>query len=213
MKSLLDLLQILLDNPLIPIALLAVLVVALILRGAVRIGTTVYGTCTWVCDGDTVYVRISPFLKIKVRIAGEDAPESDQDYGKESREFLNRFLYRKRVSVQLVDRDRYGRYVGIVMCENRDAALEILRAGLAWCYYAYLKNLPPHFASAYKKAAYNAKMNRRGLWKSSKPVAPWDWRKTQREEASTLRWAAAILVLGMSVVFGMMYWLASMRGM
>jgi len=213
MKSLLDLIQIIFDNPLIPAILLAVAVVALILRSSVRIGTTVYGTCTWVCDGDTVYVRINSFLKIKVRIAGEDAPESEQDYGKESRDFLNRLLYRKRVSVQLVDRDRYGRYVGIVTCENRDAALEILRAGLAWCYYAYLKNLPPHFASTYKKAAYNAKMNRRGLWKSSKPVAPWDWRKAQKEEASTLRWVAVILVLGMSVLFGMMYWLASMRGL
>lgn len=212
MNNLLDLLQILTNNPLIPVVILAVLIVPLILRGSVRIGATVYGTCIWVCDGDTVYVRINPFRKIKVRIAGEDAPESDQDYGEESREFLNRLLYRKKVSVQIVDRDRYGRYVGIVTSDNRDVTLEILKAGLAWCYYAYLKNLPPHLASAYKKAAYNAKMNRRGLWKASKPVAPWDWRKAQREEAGTLRWAIAVMVLGLSVLFGMMYWLASQRG-
>lgn len=157
----------------------------------VRTSSTVHGTCTWVCDGDTVYVQITLFTRIKVRIAGEDAREHGQKYGEESKKFLIRLLYKRKVSVQIVDRDRYGRYVDIVRCENRDAVLEILKAGLAWCYYACLKNLPPHFDSAYKKVAYNAKMNRRGLWKTSKAIAP--------------------MVLGMSVLFGMIFWLASQR--
>lgn len=155
---------------------------------SVRIGSRVKGICTWVCDGDKVYVQISPFTRIKVRIAGEDAPEHGQKFCSESKRFLIQLLYRKKVIVQIVDRDRYGRYVGIVRCENNDAALEILKAGLAWCYYAYLKNLPRQYANAYKEAANEARRDRRGMWRTNNPIPPWDWRKDQKEKGEKKNW-------------------------
>lgn len=172
----------------------------------VRTSSTVHGTCTWVCDGDTVYVQISPFTRIKVRIAGEDAPEHGQKYGEESKKFLIRLLYKRKVSVQIVDRDRYGRYVGIVRCGNRDAALEILKAGLAWCYFAYLKNLPRQNANAYIEAASEAKTERRGLWRSNNPTPPWDWRKEERAKEEkknrfTLALGILVLIVIMVIIF------------
>lgn len=95
---------------------------------------TISGRVTWVCDGDTVYVNIGWFRRIKVRVAGEDAPEHGQDYGEEARIFLKDLLDGKKVKVQIVDVDRYGRYVGIITVGRKDAGYEILRAGLAWCY-------------------------------------------------------------------------------
>lgn len=173
----------------------------------VRIGSTVNGTCTWVCDGDTVYVQISPFTRIKVRIAGEDAPEHGQKYCSESKKFLIKLLYQKRMSVQIVEQDRYGRYVGIVRCGNKDAALEILNAGLAWCYYAYLKNLPRQYANAYREAANKARMERRGLWRSGNPTPPWDWREEQREQEKTKNWFTLalgflVIIVIMVIIFG-----------
>lgn len=168
----------------------------------VRIGSTIHGTCTWVCDGDTVYVQISPSTRIKVRIAGQDAPEHGQQYGGESKKFLIRLVYKNKVSVQIIDRDQYGRLVGIVKCGGKDVALEILKAGLAWCYDAYLGNLPRQYANAYKKAANEAKKERRGLWRSDNQIPPWVWRKEHREQEMKKNWV--LIALGLLVIMVIM---------
>lgn len=181
----------------------------LIYQRHVLVKSTVKGRVSWVCDGDTVYVDINWFRRIKVRVAGEDAPEHGQAYGEEARIFLKRLLDGKRGKVQIVDVDRYGRYVGLITVGNKDACYEILREGLAWCYYAYLKNLPPRYASAYKKVADEARSARRGLWKDKNPIPPWEWRKTQRKRMRLLR--IFKIVLAVAVIMALVVWLYLLR--
>lgn len=42
---------------------------------------TASGWVTWVCDGDTVYVNINWFRRIKVRVVGKDASGHGLTYG------------------------------------------------------------------------------------------------------------------------------------
>lgn len=57
----------------------------------------------------------------KVRLAGIDAPELTQPFGDRSRQNLAALAFGKDVTVQWDKRDRYGRIVGKVMVEARDA--------------------------------------------------------------------------------------------
>jgi len=170
---------------------------------------TASGWVTWVCDGDSEYVNINWFRRIKVRVAGEDAPEHGQAYGEEARIFLKQLVHGKRVKVQIVDVDRYGRYVGIITVGRLDAGCEILRASLAWCYFGYLKNLPPQYASTYRKVAAEARSARRGLWRDKNPIPPWEWRKTQRKRLRLMNLAKVIVAV--VVILALVIWIYLMQ--
>ena len=45
---------------------------------------------TWVCDGDSVWVRTWYGRRLKLRLAGFDAPESEQELVKNPRKCLTR---------------------------------------------------------------------------------------------------------------------------
>jgi micrococcal nuclease len=57
-------------------------------------------------DGDTIGRG-----KDRIRIWGIDAPELSETGGKDSRDYLRSMISGKRLSCQLVERDRYGRRV------------------------------------------------------------------------------------------------------
>ena len=59
-------------------------------------------------------------------------PKGGQDFSNRSKQFLSDLVYGKVVQVEVRDIDRYGRTVGRVVVEGRDAGLELVRAGLAW---------------------------------------------------------------------------------
>jgi micrococcal nuclease len=83
-------------------------------------------------------------------------------------------VFRRKVAVQVVDVDAYGRTVGIVFCNRRDINLEMVRAGYAWAYREYLGTA---YASRYLDAERDARMRRAGLWAQSNPEPPWDFRR------------------------------------
>lgn len=133
---------------------------------------------TWVCDGDTVYVRTFWGRRLKLRLIGMDAPESNQPYGRESQRCLERFVGGRFVRVTVIANDRYGRYVAKVMKGSTDVSLAMIEAGYAWAYV--FANVPKDDAGAYRKAAAEAKKAGRGLWSREKPEAPWNYRRRQR---------------------------------
>lgn len=61
-----------------------------------------------VCDGDSIIVR-GRFGRVKLRIAGMDAPETAQPRGRESERRLRAMLQGRSVKVRSVAADRYGR--------------------------------------------------------------------------------------------------------
>jgi endonuclease YncB( thermonuclease family) len=76
--------------------------------------------------------------------------------------------------------DRYGRVVGKVLVNGRDAGLAQVAAGLAWHYKAYLREQKSEDQMSYAAAEEAARRRRLGLWRDSMPTPPWDFRRARR---------------------------------
>ena len=90
----------------------------------------------YVYDGDTICVR-HRFRKLRIRLLGIDAPESEQEYGHESQQYLQSLVLHKKVEIRAIGVDIYGRYLGNVLYGDRDAGCDLLEAGLAWPYFRF----------------------------------------------------------------------------
>ena len=150
---------------------------------------TFHARVTWVCDGDTVWVRTFWGRRLKLRLIGMDAPESNQNYGRESQRCLDRLVGGRFVKVTVICNDKYGRYVAKIMKGSTDVSLRMIEEGMAWAYV--FSNVPKEDAKAYKAAAAKAKKEGKGLWYRGKPEAPWDYRRRQRTRWQRL-WAAIV---------------------
>ena len=135
--------EFLLENPL-PV-LGALVVAAVLLRFAVcriRIPSTLTAKVIKVYDGDTIRVRTFLHGKFRVRLAFMNAPEGEQEDGEESTALLKHLVDGRRVRLQVVDLDYYGRYVCRVYASQRDISLAMIETGLAYVYKPYLSKLP-----------------------------------------------------------------------
>ncbi|MDR2503970.1 MAG: thermonuclease family protein [Deltaproteobacteria bacterium] len=131
-----------------------------------------------VADGDTLTMFSPEREMLKVRLYGVDAPESDQPGGKEARAFASDLALLHEVEVRTLDTDRYGRSVGMVrLTDGRMLNEELVRAGLAWVYLDYCREIQCVRWLALEKEARAAG---RGLWKRKNPVPPWEWRAGHR---------------------------------
>ena len=113
-----------------------------------------------VCDGDSIIVR-GRFGRVKLRIAGMDAPETAQPRGRESERRLRAMLQGRSVKVRSVAADRYGRWVSTVTADGVDAGLVMVEEGEAWAYRTYLWALPKEARGRYLAA--EARAMRAGL--------------------------------------------------
>lgn len=81
----------------------------------------------YVIDGDTIVVS-----KIKVRLAGIDAPELDQPWGQKSKWEMVRLCKGQAIRVELTGETSYDRLVGTCyLPDGTDIGAEIIRSGLA----------------------------------------------------------------------------------
>ena len=80
-------------------------------------------------DGDTLTIRNTNGQNITVRLACIDTPERNQPGGKEAADRLSALLPRgASVKVLPVDKDQYGRTVGVVF-SDRNINLQLLQEG------------------------------------------------------------------------------------
>ncbi|XP_065049108.1 probable staphylococcal-like nuclease CAN1 [Musa acuminata AAA Group] len=120
-------------------------------------------------NGDEILAR-----KYRIRLRGIDAPESEMPYGKEAKAELLKLVEGKPLKIHVYGVDRYGRSVGDVYCGGIFVQERMLKGGFAWHYATYDQR--PEFARWEKEA----RAARRGLWTSSHPEKPWEWRKSRR---------------------------------
>ena len=141
-----------------------------------------------VMDGDTVLL-LRDGKKIKVRLANIDAPESDQEFGAESRQALVDRVLKKQVHVNSQAMDNYGRMIAEISVDGRSVNEEQVQNGMAWEY--------SHFHSNQRYLSMNkqAQQARRGLWgRAVKPISPDQWRKSHLAKSHTLKTASSIQV-------------------
>ena len=135
------------------------------------------GTIVSVGDGDTIRVRTAA-QTLTVRLACIDAPEmSQRPYGQASANRLKQLLpVGQAVSLNVVDRDRYGRTVAKIYSSGLSVNLALVQEGQAAVYRQYLTGCP-ELRDRLLSAEASAKSRRLGLWAQSNPVMPWDYRK------------------------------------
>ena len=135
------------------------------------------GTVVGVGDGDTITVQDADLAQHKIRFFAIDAPETQQEFGRESKSNLSSLVLRKPTCVIVIEKDQYGREVGIVFVGGEDINLAQLRAGMAWHYKTHQRKQSETDRSMYDKAEDVARLEKLGLWKAPVAVAPWDYRK------------------------------------
>lgn len=141
---------------------------------------TLTGTAERITDGDTMRIRSADRTTTTIRLAGIDAPEKKQPYGRAAGRRFAALCLGKSVEADFRATDRYGRTVARVRCDGNDAGRTLIAEGLAWHYARYAKTQPREEARADAAAEAAARVSKLGLWDDPEPQAPWDFRKASR---------------------------------
>lgn len=125
-----------------------------------------------VIDGDSFIVLTPEHRSVEVRLAGVDAPEYKQKFGKNSRYFLSRLIFKENVTVKKQTTDKYGRTIGFVYLNGLNIDDMIVENGMAWVYRQY--NNDPKLIALEEQA----KTAKKGLWSlpADEIIPPWEWR-------------------------------------
>ena len=147
-----------------------------------------------VSSGDSLTVEDQAGNRHRVRLFAIAAPESRQPFAPESRRALADLLGGKRVVVEKVREDAYGRIIGKILTAplhcatcppTRDAALAQIEAGLAWWFRDERREQTLSDQGYYEYAEFDARTRRLGLWRDDSPTSPWEWRKRRGLKADT----------------------------
>lgn len=131
----------------------------------------VFAGKVWVIDGDTIDVG-----RARVRLFGMDAPEMDQRGGLAAKSHLIRMAGGRRVSVEPVAVDCYGRIVGRVRLGAADLSEAMVCDGFAVAMRRYHAD--------YIAAEEEARRAHRGLWKTDAVNGIRDPARHRRDKAA-----------------------------
>lgn len=134
----------------------------------------VKGRVIRVIDGDTFELLVDR-TSYRIRLNAIDAPEQGQDHYKVSKLALAGQCFDKIVTVVLIKKDRYQRWLGDIHVRGTYLNRWMVEQGHAWQYTQFSKD--PALAAAQK----NARQKKLGLWAQGKPVAPWQYRAAKRK--------------------------------
>jgi micrococcal nuclease len=125
-----------------------------------------------VIDGNTIEIQTEGNFTQRLIIAGIDCPELTQEFGNEARQFVEKLVLQKQIVVRILGKDRKGNYLGVVMIDDTDLRMQLLREGLAW-------TTEKDPSAELETVLSSAQQESKGLWKSEKPTAPWIYRREQ----------------------------------
>ena len=87
---------------------------------------TLSGTVTHVRDGGTIEIG-----DVAVRLNGVAAPELKEQFGRESKAFMNKLVSGKTVTCELNGQRSFDRFIGICYLDGEDIGASIIGTGLA----------------------------------------------------------------------------------
>jgi endonuclease YncB( thermonuclease family) len=138
------------------------------------------GTVGKIFDGDSFLVRPANGRDIDVRLQDIDAPEKSQPYGNTARAALVKLIGDRKVFVDVIETDHYGRKVVRVYREpdRLNVAKALVRDGHVWVYRRTIHDrslIPLEDA---------ARAGHLGLWAlpESDRLPPWQYRYIQRQK-------------------------------
>lgn len=171
-------------------ALFLLILLAMLARPPVEAAIrSIEGVVTRVSDGDTVQVMTTEGTKIRVRLYGLDAPETEkrdyktgrlkspgQPYGDQAEKALAGMVLHKHVRLDVMDIDPYKRLVCVVWLGDTNVNKVLVRSGMAEAYREYLREYRMDFLMAEQAA----KGERRGIWSQGQYERPKDFRKRMK---------------------------------
>lgn len=131
-----------------------------------------------VVDGDSMTLQVGR-SRLKLRVAGIDAPEIRQAFGRQAGQSLRQLCAGQDAQYDAIAIDRFGRTVATVRCNGIDAGRAQVERGMAWASARSARN-----DSALKALETMARNSRRGLWSAPHPVAPWHFRRRTSQDAT-----------------------------
>jgi endonuclease YncB( thermonuclease family) len=153
--------------------------------GAAAIAAELNGRIVGVGDGDTVDLLTADGVRVRVRLAGIDAPEMGQAFGKAAKQALAKLAYNREARVLWSKKDSYGRVVGKLFVQGADVNLQMIERGLAWHYRAYAAEQSAADRDRYAAAEAAARARRLGLWRDGTAIPPWVFRHPDRVPAAS----------------------------
>ena len=128
-----------------------------------------------IVDGDTVELLLEDMTHPNFRLASIDAPERGQAFGEKAREILKPYIG-QIATIHQTDTDRWQRPIAFIeLSDGLNVNAAMLDAGMAWHYHEYSQS------AELDQLERNARVTGRGLWADVHAMAPWDWRRQQRE--------------------------------
>jgi endonuclease YncB( thermonuclease family) len=155
----------------------------------------IIGRVVAVIDGDTIDILNGDKKTIRIRLNGIDAPERDQPFGNNAKQYLSREISGKIVRVVKRDVDPSGSTIGDVYLSANVAYSnpanvnlpdmflnrELVSRGLAW------HDRQSSDDQRLTDDEDRAKAKGLGLWSDPRRIAPWKWRKMSEAKRDTLR--------------------------
>jgi len=133
----------------------------------------VKGKVIAVIDGNTLQVADNADQIHNILLIGIDSPELGQEFGQEARQFLEKMILGKHVTITFQGKDRLGNALAVVKINGKkDPRLELLKEGLAWT----AEKNPLADLESYRSSA---QLKGKGLWKQDNPTPPWIYRREQ----------------------------------
>ncbi len=137
-----------------------------------------------VVDGDT-FDATDGQITFRIRVAGMDAPESEQAFGKQATSELTKLIEGKEIVIKPIGRglDRYNRILGQVFFEGKDVSLFMIQQGFAFYYrpqcrdYPKNKRLYEYDPRLYVNAEKDAQAAKLIIWAEKSITLPCEFRK------------------------------------
>lgn len=129
-----------------------------------------------VVSGDTITVLTKDNRQLMIHLDGIDAPDKEQDFGGEAKQFLSSLVLTQSVTISNLTNDCLKRPNANVSLNGKDLSLAVIKTGNAWADSACQQN------DAMTKAESSAREKKIGLWQNSNPVQPAEFRKIKESQ-------------------------------
>jgi micrococcal nuclease len=127
-----------------------------------------------VIDGDSFEGRANG-QNYRIRLFGIDAPEKGQDFYQKSKDRLGQLCKEGPILIKIRNKDYFGRWVADAYSVKGDFINQaMVKEGMAWHFTKYSKD------PTLKKLERDARDAKIGIWSIRDPIAPWDFRKSKK---------------------------------
>jgi micrococcal nuclease len=163
-----------------PLSKLKFIGLALLLLSCTEVSKIDYKTI----DGDTYSISDPEpsMASTQYELAYIDAPEREQPFGREAREYLKEILSNEKVTIKTLADSKVELFI-----DGRSINFDMVSKGYAWASLQILdQTIKQQYIDAQKQATENVK----GLWRLDHGlmIAPWQWREQGQEKIPSMNY-------------------------